>query len=219
MSTIRTRKGYAERVLNEVYPTRGRDEKIDIREVYLVLDQMVNEYAKLGYLENMRMGYNGVDEQFITTFENISVTDPANGTPSYFVSPANYVNLPNNEGIVDVYFMNTFSALKKKYFDPIIITTFANNRGYRKSMANNLEGRLSVYPMGANIVFDRGNINTTYGTVGARLVIRRAEDITDDAPYPVAGDLENKLISTCVEWFKSRRGTPVDLIKDGNDKP
>jgi len=218
--SLKTRVTYGEEVLNELYSVRGRDEKIDIREIYLQLDAIVNELAKKGFLENMQMGFgSSVDDQFVTSFEWLTVTDPSNNGLSYIAIPANYANLPKNQGIQEVYFQNDFSARKKKYYDPVIITSFKDRSTYRNSHANNLEGRISCFPKGGSLYFDRGGVNNTYGPIGMRLVIRDSGAISDSAPYPIPADLEREVIMKVVDWFRNRRQQPVDLIKDNNDKP
>ncbi len=217
---MRTKWSYAESVIKELqndYP--GRDLKVDPREVLLRLDAMVNQMAKSGFIENWKMG-NGtqLDEQFITTWEWLTITDPANKMPSYFTIPANYVNLPRNGGIEEVYFENSFSGNKTRYFDPVIIKSFRDVAAYRNNMAANLEGRLSGYPKGRTFVFDRGEISAKYGRVGIRLAIRDSSVIGDDDPYPIPADIEQTVIAELVDWFRERRKQPTDTIKDANDK-
>lgn len=217
---MRTKWSYAESVLKELQNDFvGRDIKVDAREVLLRLDAMVNEMAKVGFLDNWKMGHGPtVDEQFITTWEWIAVTDPASKLPSYFTIPANYANLPRNGGIEQIYFENAFSGNKKRYFDPVIIKNFRDVAKYRNNMAGNLEGRLSGYPKGRTFYFDRGNIGATYGQVGIRLVIRDSSVIGDNDPYPIPADIEQTIIDRLVEWFRKRREQPTDTIKDANDK-
>lgn len=218
---MRTKWSYAESVIAELqndYP--GRDLKIDPREVLLRLDAMVNNMAKQGYIENWKMGHGAnVDEQFITTWENVVVTDPANGLPSYFTIPANYVALPRNGGIEQVYFMNPYTGSKTRYFDPIIITSMRDVAAYRNNMASGLEGRVSGYPKGRTFYFFKGGIFAKYGNVGIRLVIRDSSAIGDGDPYPLAADIEAQVIAELVQWFRERRAQPTDTIRDANDKP
>jgi hypothetical protein len=218
---MRTKWSYAESVINELqndYP--GRDLKIDPREVLIRLDAKVNAMAKQGYLENWKMGHGAnVDEQFVTTWENIVVTDPGSGQPSYFTIPANYANLPRNGGIEQVYFMNPYSGNKTRYFDPVIIKSFRDVAAYRNNMAGNLEGRVSGYPKGRTFIFDRGNIFAKYGNAAIRLVIRDSSAIGDSDPYPLPADIEDQVIAELVDWFRERRAQPTDTIKDANDKP
>lgn len=215
-----TRAVYIERVLNEVYPVRGRDEKIDPREIIAALDDWVNENAKAGFLLNMKMGFGPhISDQFVTTFEWLTITDPANKVPSYVAIPANYADLPNNMGIQEVYFENSFTSPTKKYYDPVIIRRSAAQSESRGSMASELEGRLSVSVRNGNLVFNKGLIAARYGNVGIRLVVRDSSQILDTAPYPVPSDLVNQMIADVADRLRQRRLSPVDLLKDNNDKP
>jgi hypothetical protein len=204
--------------LREQFP--NRDLKIDPREILIRLDQLVNARAKASFVERFKGGFPlDIDEQYLTRYEWLTVTDPANKAPSYVTLSSNYVDLPNNMGIENVYFKNDFSAVKKKYFDPVIITSFKNIASYRNSMANGLEGRISCYVKGRQLTFDRGNIGTTYGDVGVSLVVRNFETLSDSDPYPVPADQEDEIVQLLIEFFRERLMQPQDLIRDSVDKP
>lgn len=218
---MRTKWSYAESVINELQNDyAGRDIKVDPREVLLRLDALVNQRARNGYIENWKMGHGAtVDEQFVTTWEWQTITDPANGLPSFFTIPANYVNLPRNGGIEQIYFENSFSGNKTRYFDPVIITSFRDLAMYRNNMASNMEGRVFGYPKGRTFYFSKGNIARDYGSnVGVRLAIRDSSAIGDNDPYPIPADIEQAVIGELVQWFRERRSQPTDTIKDANDK-
>lgn len=214
---LRTRVYYAEQVLNQMkLPLQNRDDKIDIREVYVQLDNWLNERAKMGFFENMKLRSTSmVDEQFITTFEELVITDPPAKKPSYITLPANYANLLDNQGIQDVFFMNNTS--KKKYFDSVLITSYRDISGMRHSMAHNNEGRLSVAPYNGTLLFNIGNVGATYGNGGCRLVIKSAFDISDSAPFPIPADEGMQMVDDCVEYFLGRSNTSASNIRDNND--
>ncbi len=216
---LRTRVYYAEQVINQLqnaYP--NRDWKIDLRDVYPALDNWINAKAKDNLLESMQMNIGmQVDEQFITTFENLTITDPAGKQPSFVPLPANYAALPNNMGIQDVFFMN--NSAKKKYFDPIYISSYKGRSEDRYSMAYDNQGRLEVFIQNGNLVFSQGNVGATYGTCGIRQVIKSAFDINNTAPYPIPADLAEQMISDIADWFMNRREQQPDVIRDNNDKP
>lgn len=218
--SLRTKLYYGEQVLLELSSQlRNRDEKIELREAIIRIDAIVNQFARDGILLNWKMGYtNSIGDQFVTTWEFLTVTDPANGEPSYVALPSHYVELPDNRGIDQVYFQNSFSAVKKKYFDPIIIRSYKAFATYRNNRAGRMEGRISCAPKNGNLVFDRGNINATYGPIGLRMVVRDSSEIADDAPYPIAADQEQLIISTCVDWFRARQSQRPDLIRDDVNK-
>lgn len=216
---IRNKLWYADRILNEVYPVRSRDEKIDKREVILVMDSVCNALAKEGVFETWKLGgTNSVDENFTTTFEWLTVTDVTN-QPSYVAIPAHYVSLPNNQGITRVYFRNLPSANKKKYFDTVMVMQSRDVENYRNTLGADLEGRLGCYPKNGNLYFTKTSINATYGEIGLQLLVRSSSDITDSAVYPIPADYEGEFILRCVDWFRKRLQQPIDLFKDKNDKP
>jgi hypothetical protein len=215
---IRNKYFYAERILLDVYPVRGRDEKIDTREVILVMDSVCNALAKEGLLETWKLGgTNSVEDQFQTTFEWLTITDTAN-QPSSVTIPANYVTVPNNQGISRVYFKNN-EPNKKRYYDPVIITNIRDIENYRNTFGNDLEGRLSCASKNGVLIFNQSGVGAKYGSLGIQLLVRSSSDIDDTSVYPIPADYEAEFILRCVNWFKTRRGTPVDVLKDNNDKP
>lgn len=216
----RTKLYFAEQVLLELNSQfQSRDLKIDYREILARMDQMVNEKAKADYFERFKTGVNGThDEQFLTRLEWLTPTDPSNKMPSYVTLTTNYVSLPDNGGIDEVYFQNDFSTNKKKYFDPVLIRNRKDIAGYRSSMSADMEGRISCYPQGVRIYFDRGDVGTIYGNVGVALVVRDFSTLADSDIYPIPADAENGIITALVEWFRARMAQPQDLIKDAISK-
>ena len=212
----RTKLSFCEEIMLELRDQFiGRDMQLDQREILLKLDQLVNEYAKSGFLENWKLNTgNGIDDQYITEWTALAVTDPTNKMPSYVSLPAHYADLPRNQGLNQVSFTNSFSDNKKKYFDPIIITSFRELSTYRNTVGEYLEERISCYPRNGKLVFDRGSIAATYGTVDIRLVVKDSSAIADDAPYPIPADIEKKVINELVAFYRERMAQPQDNIKD-----
>lgn len=214
---MRSKYSFCEEIILELRDQFvGRDMQVDPREILLKLDQLVNEYAKAGFLENwkLRLG-DGVDDQFVTTFEWLTVTDPSNKMPSYVQLPAQYVNLPNNRGIDQIYFKNDFAVAKKKYFDPVIISSFKDVSSYRNTVGEYLEERIMCYPKDGYLVFDRGQINYRYGDIGIRLVVKDSSAIGDNDPYPIPADIEKRVINELVAFYRERMKQPQDPVKEG----
>jgi len=217
--SFKTRLWFAEQILIQLNEgLRNRDEKIDPRECYVIIDQLINQAARQGFLENWKLGNGQIDELWITRFDEITITDPPNKAPSYFALPASYVNLPRLQGINSVTFMNSFTSVKKKYFDTVHIISANDAVTYRGNMAGSLQGRLSVYPKGGNMVFNTGNVGTTYGNVSIALVITDSSSISDTAPLIIPADIEASIITQAIEYFKARRALPVTTIRDNVDK-
>lgn len=216
--SLRTKLYYGEQILRELSSSPlNRDMPISIREAIIRVDAVVNAFAKEGILKNWQK-YGGIDDQYIQTIEWVNANDPANGEPSTLQIPSHYVELPRNQGIEQVYFQNSFSAVKKKYFQTVIIRDWKSVSTYRNNRAGRMEGRISCAPKNGYLVFDRGNINATYGPIGLRIVGRDSSAIGDTDPYPITADMEQIVITTCVQWFRERLSQQPDLIRDDVNK-
>lgn len=218
---LRSKLSFSEEIRSALDADFGtRDMQVDPREIMLKLDQVVNEHARLGDLENWKMNKGEfVDDTFTTSFEWLTVTDPSNKMPSYVQLPATPVALDTNRGIDQVYFKNDFSAVKKKYFDPVIITSFKDLSSYRNTLGGELHGRISCYPKDGYLVFDRGNINATYGDIGIRLVVRDASYLGDNDPYPIPADRQHIIIDSVIKFFRDKLAQATDHIRDTIDQP
>lgn len=214
---MKTKKWFAEQVklaLTNEWP--NIDDKLDEREVLLRLDATVNELAAKNYFENWKISGAKVDEQFITTFEDVEVVDQENGKPSYFVFPANYAGLPKNAGIVQVYPMRWLSVFEP----PVSIISHEEYRRFLSNPAANMQGRLCGYPKNGSryFYFTSCDVGKKYGPMGMSLVIRDSSQIADDAPYGIPADKENFLIATVVAWYRARREVPSDSVRDNKDQ-
>ena len=211
---MKTKKFFAEQIINELqndYP--NIDLKLDERDVLVRLDAVVNELAQRNFFDNWKYSGPNVDDQFTTTFQ-VTVQDRTDGKPSFFVFPTNYIALPRNEGIVEVY------PLKWNHEDQSAVAVISGE-DYRKLQSNaagKMQGRLTGYPKWPNFEFTTCEVAKKYGaTFECRLAIRDSSQIADDAPYGIPADRENFLISTVVQWYRARRAEPTDSVRDNKD--
>lgn len=218
---LRTKFSYVETVLTELRAQFiGRDLQLDPRDVLLKMDSIVNESAKAGLLQNWKMNLGGgIDDQFITDFTPLTVTDPVNKGASFVQIPAHYGALQDNLGIDQVYFVNSFTTPKRKYFDPVLIVSFKDISSYRNTIGADLEERISCYPKGGYLYFDRGEINLKYGPIGIRQFVRDSGAIADDAPYPISATEESMIMNQLIQFYRLRLAQQGDLIKDAEDAP
>jgi hypothetical protein len=214
---VKTKRYYAERVilgLQNRYP--NIDFKIDEREVFPALDDVVNGYAEKNYFDNWKFAGEGIDEQFITTFDNVTVVDQANEQPSYFEFPANYAALPRNRGIEEIWPLKFLGEGKDH---SVVIMSRGDWRRYKNMQMANLQGRLGGYPEGNRFYFTTHGVKKKFGNVGVRLVIRDASQISEDAPYPIPGNYEGLVIQACIDFFYEKRMSATDTVRDKNDSP
>jgi hypothetical protein len=216
---VKSKRYYAERVISGLqnrYP--NIDFKIDFREVFLAIDDIVNSLAKKNYFDNWKTTGEGIDEQFITTF-SVAVVDQEREHPSYFVLPANYAALPNNRGIEEIW-PETFQLNGQDF--SVVVLSRSDWRRYKNFQAGKFQGRLAGYPEnhvdGNRFVFTTHDVKKKYGnTMGVRLVIKDSSQISETAPYPIPGDLEGDVIEMCINFFYEKRLSMTDTVRDKND--
>lgn len=213
---IKTKRWYSSRVilgLQNDYP--NQDFKIQEREVWPVMDDVVNRMAEQDYFDNWKMSGQHIDEQFITTWDSIEVTDFEDEIPSQFTFPSNYAALPNNRGIDEIWPLK-YQISGKDH--SVVIMTHADFRRYKNMYAGHLEGRLGGYPKGNAFIFTTCGVKKKFGNVGLRLVIRSAADIDIDAAYPIPANREGDVITAVKLYFIEKRMQPTDQVRDGKDQ-
>lgn len=212
----KTRLYYAHRVilaLQDDYPSL--EFKIQEREVFPVIDDIVNRMAEQDYFDNWKFSGQGIDEQFITEWDEVAVVDQDNELPSYFEFPSNYAALPNNRGIDEIW---PLKFRMKGDDHSVVIMTHADYRRYKSMRAGKLEGRLGGYPQGTRFYFTSCGVKRKYGNVGLRLVIRSSKDISDTAPYPIPANREGDVVLMAIKYFVDKRNGQTDVVRDSKDK-
>lgn len=213
---MQTKKYFAEQVLLELQNDfRNIDFKIDEREVFLRLDSVVNELARKNYFDNWKLNGAGVDEQFITTWEPVVVTDPDDESPSYLTLPSSYAALPKNGGIDEVY------PLKYTDSSPsaVVILSHSDYRMLSRNPAFGMQGRLSAYVQGKKLIFMQCKVASNFGkNFGVRLVVRDSSLIADNELYPIPSDHQKTVVDQCVQWFRDHRMQPTDSVRDNKDQ-
>lgn len=211
---IKTKKYFADRIilaLQNAYP--NIDFKIQDREVFLAVDDIVNAMAKDNYIENMKLFGANTDEGFITTWdgENALTVVDEEDKQSYLVMPATFAALPMNNGIVEVWSTDY-------EFGSVRIRRHEDVRRTRTLMSGNMQGELGGYPRGNLFVFDQVDVGKNFSeTFGMRGVIKDSSAIGITDPYPIPGNLVEEVINKAVMFFTQKRFQVTDTVRDGND--
>lgn len=210
---IYTKKMIADRVIDKLmndFP--NIDFRIDIRSVFLAVDDIINKLAKQNYLENFKF-YGGIDDAFTTVWDGanaLTVTDVV-GQPSYITLPAIPVALPNNGGIIECW------PLNYKY-QQVRIRRHEDVRRTSRLMSGNMQGQLGGYPKYPVFEFDQIEVSKKYATrFGMKMCVKDSKDIAVDAPFPIAADAFDQIIKEAYVYFQEKRLAPTDVIRDGRD--
>lgn len=211
-----TKRQLAQMVLNELSNDRVNiDFHIDEREVFLRMDQEVNQMARASFFENWQVSGAFLDNQFVTEWSGDNAIDviDVEDQPSYLILPASYIDLPRNAGIQEIWPLE-YGA----YDQSVIIISHGDLRLYQNNKAGNMQHRLYGYPAGANkFVFSESGVAQKYSEkFGVRLAIRDSSMIDPDARYGIPADKEKGLIMVLVDWFRKRIGIGSDKVRDSN---
>lgn len=212
---MKTKRQYSERILIRLQNDhRNIDFKINERQVFLMMDEVVNSLAADNYFANWKLSGAGIDEGFITTFEPVSITDPSDGNYSYLDIPCNYAALPKNRGIDGVYPLKYTTTNQQS----VIIMSHMEYRQFMNNPARGMEGRLWGFLKGMRLTFGTCEVGKKYGRDwGVRLVVRDSSQIGNDQWYPIPSDFEEDLIERVVEKLLGKRATPTDSVRDNKD--
>ncbi len=211
-----TKRRLAQAILNELSNDRlNIDFHIDEREVFLRMDQEVNQMARTSFFENWQVAGAFLDNQFITEWSGddaIDVVDTED-QPSHLILPASYIELPRNAGIQEIWPLEY-----GPYNQSVIIVSHGELRLYQNNKAGNMQHRLYGYPAGANkFVFSESGVAERFSAkFGVRLAIRDSSMIAADAPYGIPADKEKALIMILVDWFRKRIAFGSDKVRDSN---
>lgn len=212
-----TKKYYSDRILKnlmDAFP--NGDVKVGEREIFVVVDDIVNSMAVDNYFDNMKLYGASVDEGFVTTWDGadaIDVVDPDDGEgQSYITLPATPVALPKNGGVLEVWPLN-FSKGSVKLRD------HADIRRTRNLMSGGMQGQLGGYRRGNLFVFDQIGVSKNYSKkFGVRLVVKDSTAISTTGFYPIPADMKEEVIRRATLYFRERReGTPTDTVRDKVD--
>ena len=212
----KSKRYYADRVkigLQNDHP--DIDWKIDERDIFAVIDSLVNNDAKAGFYENWKFGAAGIGEQYLTTWDNITVVDVPK-KPSYFDIPFNYADLPMGRGIDSIWPIRWRNDGKNHN---VVIMTQRDVRLFASNMAGGLDGRLGGYVQASRFIFNQAGVKTAYGNMGIRLVVRDSSIIPIDQPYPIPSDKEELIIQRAIAFFREKRSIPANRVRDKIDQP
>lgn len=202
-----TKSYYAELVLNALASgDRPRDEKIDEREIFISMDEVMNALAGDNFSENYILyGHMDVADHYIATFEDVAITD--SDTHSEITLPAKYADLPANQGIYEVFPTND---INERFF----VLRSRNTRRRKNLMEGTMEGKVFCYPQGEKLIFNKNTLKVIHTTLTVRLVVTDASEISASATYPVPPNKQKVFVDLVVENYVKRTSLPEDNLSD-----
>lgn len=177
------------------------DQKIDIREIQLLVGQQVAYFAKRNYLENGNIdGINYIDNQFISTYKNVDVLVDRDLDEKYSILPSTPISLPRTGGVYQVSGMKG----QDKPFLPIDSTTigmFGKLETFNQSCER-------YYYVSGNRIYYRGISNIK------RVLI----ELVSEGDAVVPKEYETEIIANVMKIIGIENNIPQDKINDGLGK-
>lgn len=186
-----TRNKIAEQVLDYVKVRRDRDQReiLDIREVFLRMDEVANGYARIGRLEMTREGVEDIAACYLTTFPKQKVL-----AGNKLKLPTRYINISRGRGVT-IYDSKTGKIL--------IPVTRASAQSYSNSLASGMQGRPTYYIEGEYVVFGQDMLKgpKIMPEVDLVMAVVDVADIEDDVSYPIDLGVVGDFVAEVASFF------------------
>ncbi len=183
---------------------------IDKREIILLIRQTTNFFIRQNLFENIKVGENSINGQYLSTFKNVEVKKDTDTDLTFSTLPAKYLELPHDKGLFQISPM-------KNQFDDVFIPIRAGAAGlFNNSPAGKLEKRIGFWPEGDRVYYKQDLLKKKIDKVLIKLVIDSPEDIDINDPYPIPPDLEIRIVEHVMGIMMQTGNIVQDKINDAN---
>lgn len=166
---------------------------IDLREVKLLVEQIINKALKVQVAESFQAGLVDVPKCSLTEFTRTVTSDPTNSR-AYITLPAVPLTLPLDLG---VWSISATTATATPYIpipaqDVLVFGTIATG-----SNVSYLEGQVGYYVQGMKVYFTKDitlSANGSITSVKVNLLTSDFSTLTDTDILPISPDLESAII-------------------------
>jgi len=181
---------------------------VDKREIILLIRQTTNFFIRQNLFENIKVGENSINGQYLSTFKNVEVKKDTDTDLTFSALPAKYLELPHDKGLFQISSM-------KNQFDDVFIPIRAGAAGlFNNSPAGKLEKRIGFWPEGDRVYFTQDLLKKKLNKILIKLVIDSPEDVDINDPYPIPPNLEKMIIDEVLDVMMPR--ARQDKVNDAN---
>lgn len=191
---------------------RGRDEKVDQRDVEARIISEVNRLAKLGLFESMKLDYKTVGSCYITTFRNVPVLIDDDMDLAYCELPASFIELPYGKGID---YIGPMIARNKEFIPTTNHHSFASDYSPAAALQSMVGYWIELGPNGQRAYFTRDILNKDeIENLLIRLVIVDASVINRSAPLQMDPATEADIWDRVYTAFAPQNQSPKDVTNN-----
>lgn len=198
-----TKLGYAQQLINILYPSPTDDRKLREQEAALAISQARDRLLKREILQN-KLETNSIYGNWLSTFfDNKTYFDKNLG--KYAIKlPARPISLIGDMGVYHVFPQGE----EENMFIPV---TTGFSAMHLKTLSKMLGGNMGYYLDGNKIVFL--NKISTDQPITIRMVAM-GEDIPLDDYFPIDGSIEQEMLGLAVNLYSTQKQINEDIISD-----
>ncbi len=183
-------------------------------EIMMRIQLAVPMLLRQQWFEDYKVGDGKIERGYIQVYENLEIKSSDHGSrKKLFVDlPSEWVALPGQRGIGNVYFSHTVSRSLEDYFmfrgDPAsTIDLEATNKRF--------SGRHSYTVEGQRLVLDQEGINIKKHKITAELMVGVPSTIQPNDPLPLTRDIQEKVLVYLYNEYVP--AAPSDKVLDDRD--
>lgn len=192
---------------------RGMDLALEERDVWPILCDITNRYAKIGLFDNMKLGDDpNLPEHYTVNFKNQPIYLDSDFDLCYTPLPAIPISLPNSRGI-------DFASSMRNRRNAYIICNRNQvpmiSSGGKKYYS---EGAVFCWQEDGKIYYDTIFDATTNIKVFVRLAVSGANSIGMDVEFPIDPAMLQTVRDEVIGYFMKNDSRAQDLTKDSRQE-
>lgn len=198
----------------------GTGSSVDERELYLYIEQAINQLLKVENIQRFQDGNIDIVEQSIATYEAIDVVATNNRASA--VLPATPISLPMGMGVWQITNTdNPFRPYIPLSAADLNVANISFNNTYTTQEgglnASYLEGQVGYVVNGKKVYFTRNIVADGVTTVDIQLIIHDIANYNENELLPLNSDLEASVIKMVMQNIMMGVGSQQELnSKDDN---
>lgn len=186
---------------------RKMDDPLTERKVWPILCDVINEYAKNGMLENMKLGDPNVPSQYVIPFYDVPIYKDPKRNLCYSNIPATPINLPFRRGMQLVCPMKNMNRR-------VIICNLNELPSAARSGAKNAESQITGWVEGKRLYYGNAFSNDNAPKMLFEIIVSGYGSVDMDMELPVDPAMSQKIRQEVIDYFEFNLNRHQDFTKD-----
>lgn len=195
-----------QRIYSRYLDKGNESDVVDIREIYLFVEQALNSALKIQAAESIKVGIYDIPKCNIINYTSTVVSDSANNR-AYFELPAIPINLPNDMGLWSV-------SANGKALSPYIPIPAQDVLVFQGTKLSQLEQHIGYYISGTKVYFTKDitlPVNGSVTSVNVQIYVSDWSKFSDNEMLPISPEIESLVIASVLEMMSNGRVSQIEL--------